>query len=390
MKQAYKILLSVLSLLLVAACGSNNTPEPSSTLPAVEAATATQQVRTPKPTNTAIATASPTSRPLIVYPPADPATVALDFVEAMCTATWSNSISFFGCPGASGAVNSVSRVDSPLLATGQSLNLPALLVVPMQHNGVFGRYTGFTVYPGDEFRALVSCKEPSLECEVGFSLEYYANGKFYGYPNALINSEVEVGEEGYAIMRIPLNALAGQKIDLLLSVRDKAGLDGTQALWVNPYIYRDPNATPASPAANNASNTNNPAAATATEDTRDKTPGVISGYINYASSPGAVNNGEAMTVMFFHQEDFTWWWVQTAYGSPYFQMTMPPGPYLVTAYTQVGGSLYQVGYTGGGSSCGAGLRLVNLTANGEVSNLALTDWCNPGYWPAAPGEVPIP
>lgn len=362
-----------------------NTAEPGEvSSPTVEVISTDLPV--PVITETPIQPAEPNSPPAINYPSPAAGTIALDFVDQICTAQWSSSINFFDCPGVPGSDNSISRLDNPILANGAEINLPSLLAVPVQYNGVFGRYPTFFVYPGDELRALVACKEPSTECSVEFSIEYYKNGEFFGYPNAVFQEPLSIGVEGSRELIVPLNALAGESVQFLLSVREKGTHDSVQALWIAPYIYRDPNATPISPVATNIP-AQNP---TPTENSEDTTPGVVSGWVDFTSAPGGVTNGQAMTIMFFNQEDSTWWWVQTGTANPYFQMTMPPGPYVVTAYTSVSGGSTTVGYTGGGQTCGAGLAVVNLDPNGQSTNIAITDWCNPGYWPAKPAAVPFP
>ncbi|MBT3240013.1 MAG: hypothetical protein HON98_04055 [Chloroflexi bacterium] len=397
MKKSRQFFLLILLLIVVSACGSpsGSNENNQANIPAnesgaiVEDETPTEE---PVPTavDTPIPTAEPVSPPIIIYPPPSPGTVAYDFVEQICSAQWSSSISFFTCPGVSGAENSISRVDNPELANGLTVNLPALLTVPMENNGVFGRYPAFTVSPGDEIRALLACKEPSQECTVEFSIEYYKNGEFFGYPNAIFQQPIPIGPDGYHELVVPLNGLVGESVEFLLSLREQGGNKNQQGLWISPYIYRDPNAVVIAPVATNPPDQNNPSPTATPEEEKDTTPGVVSGWVDFTSSPGNVTNGQAVTVMFFNQEDFTWWWVGTAFGNSNFQMTMPPGPYVVTAYTSVSGGSISVGYTGGGQTCGSGLALVNLEPNGRVENLVVTDWCNPGSWPSRPGGVPLP
>ncbi len=397
MNKSRIFILTAILLLVLSACGSsgtNNENAPASTPTntsdsIIQNATATLDSQHTA-IDTPIPTAEPVGPPIIIYPPPLPETVAYDFVEQICAAQWSNSISFFTCPGISGAENSISRVDNPELANGSMVNLPALLAVPMKNNAVFGRYPAITIYPGDEIRALLACKEPSSKCTVEFSIEYYKDGKFFGRPNAVFQQGISIGANGYHELVVPLNNLSGDTVEFLLSLREMEGEKDQQALWISPYIYRNTDTIVVGRVPTNPPSENNPSPTATPEEEKDTTPGVISGWVDFSSSPGNVTNGQAVTVMFFNQEDFTWWWVGTAFGNSNFQMTMPPGPYVVTAYTSVSGSSTSVGYTGGGQTCGSGLALVNLEPNGRVENLVITDWCNPGSWPTRPGGVPLP
>ena len=125
MKKSRQFFLLILLLIVVSACGSpsGSNENNQANIPAnesgaiVEDETPTEE---PVPTavDTPIPTAEPVSPPIIIYPPPSPGTVAYDFVEQICSAQWSSSISFFTCPGVSGAENSISRVDNPELANG--------------------------------------------------------------------------------------------------------------------------------------------------------------------------------------------------------------------------------------------------------------------------------
>lgn len=270
--------------------------------------------------------------------------------------------------------------------------MPALLTIPAQtkYLGIFGRYPSFTIYPGDEFRALLTCQQSDTICAVDFSLGYYdGSGGYHGKPNPLSPNDIPNPEEGYYELIIPLDLLAGQTVDFVLTVRDQGIRRGDKALWIYPYIYRNPDATPAAalptPAVTQASANQTPV------KTEDKTPGVIYGSIDYGSAPGNIDPNRAGAVVFFNQDDQTWWWVHTSINHPSFQMTVSPGRYKVLAYVATsGGGMTTVGHTGTTGSCGQSLKLVKVEPNGRVYNLALGDWCSSGDRPSKPKAVPLP
>ena len=116
----------------------------------------------------------------------------------------------------------------------------------------------------------------------------------------------------------------------------------------------------------------------------------------YLKDPIAHPQGMPVVVMFFNQDDYTWWWIHTTLTHPYFQMTVPPGDYLVAAYAEgVGGVAYvTAGYTGMNPSCGQTLAIVNVPPNTTVNDIVIADWnwnCGgTAYRPAKPAEVPLP
>jgi hypothetical protein len=129
---------------------------------------------------------------------------------------------------------------------------------------------------------------------------------------------------------------------------------------------------------------------------------VIKGWVDMAAAPPYMKDpmvnpqGMPVVVMFFNQDDGTWWWIHTTATHPNYQMTVPPGDYLVVAYGQgMGGVPYvAAGYTGMNPSCGQALALVTVPPNTTVEGIVIADWnwnCGgTAYRPPKPDEVPLP
>ena len=272
-----------------------------------------------------------------------------------------------------------------------TISAEALLTIPADNSndygGIFGRYPPFTVQHGDSLRAVLTCQQHGDPCDVSFDVMYFDSaGVFhefpgYGPPPFDVN---DASGANHIFLNLPLAALADQTVAILLGVRDEGDALSGRALWIRPYIWRDPDYVPP------------------TSTPEPKIPGVISGWVDMAASPPYMKDpvvnpqGIPVVVMFFNQDDYTWWWFHTTATHPNFQMTVTPGDYLVVAYGRgVGGVPYvAAGYTGMNPSCGQALALVNVPSNGFVEGIVIADWnwnCGgTAYRPPKPDEVPLP
>ncbi|MEK6255820.1 MAG: hypothetical protein N2C13_00705, partial [Chloroflexota bacterium] len=248
--QKISALLIMLSLVL-AGCSADKPDEPepielTAVLPTA-VPTSTPQPPTPQP-KSAIEIAIEAILPT-------PGTVAMDFVSLACSATWSSSIVFTACPGDPDDLDDgyVLPLLDTIIETGEIFEVPSLLTIPPQadgrYGGIFGRYPGFTVQPGDRFRAVLTCQRAPCE-EVEYALDTYnANGVFQPFPTYLDNPLAEYNHRGSDFVSIDLSLeyLVGQTVDFVLVVRDQSYLQGDRYLWVAPHIYRDPTNTSATP-----------------------------------------------------------------------------------------------------------------------------------------------
>ena len=352
-------------------------------------------------TNTPAATATdlapdPTETPnILIITPLVPETIALDFVDLICSAEWSNNANQLPCPGHLEEKDGgyIEATDHTVLEGMISVEAPLLIGLPGSGYpaglGLFGKYPPLTIYPGDLFKAVIAC-QGDTECDLEFSLEYFdAQGTYHG---SAFRWFYKVGQ-GPLEITADLNALAGQTVEFLLVLRAQEGLENQWAAWIQPHIARDPNAQPLPTVEIQ------PTIVTGSDD---ETPGVISGMVAMGSAPPYLNdpgtgNSMPVAVVFFNLEDGTYWWIHSSLtGHPYYQMTVPPGNYQVVAYAPGVDIVPYVtaGYTGQNPSCGKNLKTVVVPPNGKVENIVIADWnwtCGgSAYRPDKPDGVPLP
>lgn len=325
----------------------------------------------------------------------DPDWMAYDFAAEVCSAAWSTNATFLPCPGHldEDGGGYIEAADHTVVEGNISVEAPVLIGQPGKGypvgTGLFGKYPPLTVYPGDTFQAVIACQGDSA-CDVDFSLEYYPPGT----ARAISWKWTHQAGDGLQPVSADLSALAGQTIEFYLVLRPEDDLKDQWAAWIQPYIQRDPNATPLP---------TQEILPTETPDPEDQTPGVISGMVDMASAPpylkDAMGDGDSspVAVVFFNLSDGTYWWIHTSLtGHPYFQMTVSPGEYQVVAYAHGVGDVPYVesGFTGQNPSCGKDLKTVSMPPNGRVENIVIADWnwtCGgTAYRPDKPSGVPLP
>ncbi|MCJ7735653.1 MAG: hypothetical protein MUP11_14030 [Anaerolineales bacterium] len=386
------ILLICLFVFVMAAC---NLPGSDSEAEIIPSETSLPAVINP----TAAATDPPPSATpniLDIEPPA-PGTIVLDFAAQVCSAEWSNNTNFLPCPGHLEDLDNgyVEATDHSVLEGMTSVEAPLVIGLPGKGGGggvgvgLFGHYPPLLVYPGDIFKATIACQGDAA-CDLEFSLEYFdAWGKF------LDTSWSWTHKSGAGPQEIigDLSALAGQTVDFTLVLRAQEELENQWGVWIQPVIIRDPAAQPLP---------TQEIQPTLEAESGDKTPGVISGMVAMQTAPPYLNdpgtgNSTPVAVVFFNQDDGTYWWIHTSLtGHPYYQMTVPPGNYQVVAYAHGTDIVPYVsaGYTGQNPSCGKNLKTVIVPPNGKVENIVIADWnwtCGgTAYRPAKPGGVPLP
>ena len=219
----------LLAFILLSACApSQSAPPPTATQPA--------PVSTATPTLTPPPTPTPT---FAVAPLDDAANTVYYFAPDVCTAKWTNSGETLPCPGISG------QIDSGFigLLTQTELSLPykadALLSIPSQDGNfldIFGTFPAREINVADFFRAHLYCMAES-QCNVTFSLGYYdSDGNFFEPFPAWPYKYTDIPQ----LINFPLNALAGQTVQLTLIVRDNGNPSDDYAIWVHPRIFRHP------------------------------------------------------------------------------------------------------------------------------------------------------
>lgn len=333
---------------------------------------------------------------LLTFVPATPQNVVLDFVARACEAQWSTNAGYISCPSdlTNAGAPAIMPADFTLAENVYSVSAPVLVghlgAGYPEGLGLFGRYPAMRVFAGDTFRAVVGCQGDS-PCNVQFALEYYdAAGNYF--PTEWEWSHLR--GEGLEEVVADLTPLAGQTVAFVLAARAQGNVVDNWVLWIQPRIERDPNAPAPLPPPTST--------VTATPPPTAEVPGVISGMVDMSTAPpyltdDPVLGSSPVVVVFFNQDDGTYWWIHTSLtGHPYFQMSVPPGRYQVVAYAQgVGDQPYvTAGYTGQNPSCGQPLQIVEVDPNERVENIVIADWneaCGAdAYRPPKPESVPLP
>jgi len=300
-------------------------------------------------------------------------TVALDFSKQPCSASWSNNGEYLPCPGNLEEISSgyADRFDSILIEGEIHINQPGLLTIPAQKNSgyyaIFGKYPPFTVQPGDRFQAVLTCADGHTNCDVSFSLEYYASGNtVLQVPDA--KWEKQYDPEGYYIYAdASLDPLAGQTVQFLLTVRDNGNADDDYAVWIIPHIARlGSAATDAIP----------PHQLNVTNIKMVN----VAGIVEMSSAPPYLYDdhppGSPASVVLFDLNSDMFFTVSTKKTHPDFSLDVYPGQYYALAYSYgVGDVPYVSGaFTGVDPSCGQQMAVLNVLPDTPVINLVINDW----------------
>lgn len=200
------------------------------------AATATA---TPLPSNTPVptptVTLTPTPNPSAVgLPTEQPGTTALDFVASMCRAQWSTPAGPLPCPSDESKPEAGFVMQLPAERQGLQPGLPILLTYPPQAGGetIFGKYPAFTVQNGDRFRAVLTCRLHSF-CDVEFGLLFYSGSSSAGLAHWAYRFT-----DAPLVIDYSLDALAGQTVQLGLSLRGVGTRLDAYGVWLMPHVYR--------------------------------------------------------------------------------------------------------------------------------------------------------
>ena len=173
-------------------------------------------------------------------------TTAFDFVNSVCTATWSSGAGVLPCPGTDGdARGFVLSATSPRLENGVTDTHPGLLTFPQASASGYiqGAYPAFPVQTGDRFKAILNCEYGAADCFVIYRLDY----RIGGGPVQTLGTFGERYDGLYYPADIDLSALAGQNVNFILTVLANGSAVGDRALWVAPRIVRSSSVGGSSP-----------------------------------------------------------------------------------------------------------------------------------------------
>ena len=358
-----KLIFLFAILLATASCSTAEpTPEPDDQ---IIPTTSSMDLPAPEPTEN--------NGKLLELPAPIVGTVALDFSERPCNASWSNNGEYLPCPGNPEEISGgyADRFDTIVIEGNIHINQPGLLTIPAQNDSgyyaIFGKYPPFTVQPGDHFQAILACEEGFPNCDVSFSLEYFtSDNAILQVPGAKWNKQVDPGGS-YIYADANLDPLAGQTVQFVLTVRDNGDADGDHAVWIMPHIARlGSAATDAIP----------PHQLNVTNIKMVN----VAGIVDMSSAPPYLYDdhppGSPASVILFDLDSDMFFTVSTMNTHPYFSLDVDPGQYYVLAYSfGVQDVPYVSGaFTGVEPSCGQPMAVLNVLPDTPVTNLVINDW----------------
>lgn len=164
---------------------------------------------------------------------ANPSSVAYNFSNHICDATWRTKDGPIPC---SPDLGSVERIESPKLETGHKEAEVAIVVHPNIGEGGFisGKFPQRKILSGDWFRVVVGCMVDNPKCNVTFKLDYQIN-------NGAIHS-LGTWKQTYdgkiQNIDIDLTFLAGNRVVFIFTVQNNGSSEGDWGFWLFPRIAR--------------------------------------------------------------------------------------------------------------------------------------------------------
>lgn len=161
---------------------------------------------------------------------------AYDFVFNVCEGDWRSGASGnLPCPGRSGdSQGYVLPLDRPALENGRIENEPGILAVPNSRDDGYieGVFSDIRIRDGYRFMSGVACADNSRGCDVIFRLYYRLNGG----QRVELGSWREIFDGQYNVANVDLSFLAGERIDLILTVEANGSSRNNNAIWWVPHI----------------------------------------------------------------------------------------------------------------------------------------------------------
>jgi hypothetical protein len=182
---------------------------------------------------------APVNQPLSLLISVGPhATVALDFVDQACTATWSSATGEMKCPNTEDIVaGAVNPVESTIAETGTEFNLPALEVIPNEGTDgkVIGTYNLLQIQENDIFTTIIACSDNQPGCNLVFELLADPGD----HQLIMLGRWLETTDGAHQKVAVDLSPYAGKTFRLILSVTstNNTAYDN-KGLWISPVILR--------------------------------------------------------------------------------------------------------------------------------------------------------
>jgi len=165
-------------------------------------------------------------------------TVALDFVDQACFATWSSTTGEMECPNTEDFIGgAINPVESTVAEAGTEFSLPALEAIPSEgpDGQVTGTYNLLQIQVNDNFNAIIACSDNQPECNLVFELQVDPGD----HQPVTLGHWMEVTDGAHQKVTVDLSPYAGKTIRLILSVLSQNGTAyDNKGLWISPVILR--------------------------------------------------------------------------------------------------------------------------------------------------------
>ena len=170
--------------------------------------------------------------------PKDPNTV-YDFVGNYCDAKWRTNAGSIDCPSMEENFEkgSIMRDYTPVLEEGFRDDEGTLITIPAKGGDglIRGKYPTIKIKNGYAFAAILGCGDKQTKCTVTFELLYSYPGETKLYS---LNTWTKEYGDGLFDVYEDLSSLAGQEVNLYLSVSSDGNSDGDVAMWVAARITK--------------------------------------------------------------------------------------------------------------------------------------------------------
>ncbi|MRR29822.1 hypothetical protein EG834_05765, partial [bacterium] len=163
-------------------------------------------------------------------------TVAYNFADKGCDASWKSTAGGLSCPGSEDLTNGyVSKVTGPNTETGQE-NEQALVVGPSSGDGGYieGRFPTFKIQNGDHFKSVIGCLAASPKCDVMFQVNISVEG---GAVQSL-GSWTQTSDASIQFLDLDLSAYKDKNVQIILKVLNNGKQEDDRAFWLLPRIMR--------------------------------------------------------------------------------------------------------------------------------------------------------
>jgi hypothetical protein len=162
----------------------------------------------------------------------------VDFIGEYCTADWRTTIGRISCPNPHEDFynGSVQRREGATLTGAYEENETMLETIPSRGSSgiISGRYPAYEVEDGDQWTAIIGCLDNSPKCNVTFQLNYSVSG---GSVQTLASWK-EKDNGSFQRVTVDLSSLAGESVQIILTVVNNGSSTDDRAFWLAPHIKR--------------------------------------------------------------------------------------------------------------------------------------------------------